>query len=191
MPNAIYIIAGLASLSALAGIVSLYRAWLHTGVQSVRRWLGWALVVVSAWGWSVVVGVEYGISIAILIVMLGVFGLIVLNGDWPSGPPRQDKHRVTTKPAPARAAYLIGLRGIARCLAVVILPALSGVAAGLLFFGVANLADSSRLIGAAFVAITVWTLAVVWCCADRQLLRPGVALVLFSAVSGLCLVPAA
>ncbi|WKD51192.1 hypothetical protein [Microbulbifer spongiae] len=190
MPNTIYTIAGLASLSALAGIICLYRAWLHTGVQPVRRWLGWALMGVSAGGWSSVVGVEYGISIATLIVILGVFVVIALNGDWPSGPLRQDKQRATASAAP-RATYVIGLRGIARCLVVVILPAVSGVSAGLLFFGVANLVDSSRLIGAGFVAIAVWTLAVVWCCADRKLLRPSAALVLFSAASGLYLLPAA
>ncbi|MEX2963174.1 hypothetical protein [Microbulbifer sp. TYP-18] len=185
MPGFLIITGGLAS--ACAGILLLYVAWRHKGTQPMRSLLGWGLLLLSAWVWSSALGVEYGISIATLIAMLTVFILIGLTGEWPTGPSAPERQRKADGAArPAR----LWLRGTARFFAVVILPAVSGVVAGLLLFGVLGIADGSRLIAAAFCSITVWTLAVVWCCADKILMRPGATLAAFSLIGGLWLMPA-
>ncbi|WP_299583164.1 hypothetical protein [uncultured Microbulbifer sp.] len=190
MPSSFYIVAGLASIFTFAGIASLYSAWLRSGPQPLRSWLGWGLLLLSAFGWSAVVGVEYGVSIATLLVMIGALSLLAIKGDWPSGPPRQEKKR-TGSPAPSEALLQLWLRGTLRFLAIALLPTASGLLAGLLYFGFASSGESARLVGGAFVSVIVWTLAMVWCSADRKLLRPSAGLLIFSLASGLVLMPTA
>ncbi|WP_444905799.1 hypothetical protein ACJJIR_13905 [Microbulbifer sp. SSSA008] len=180
-----YMIAGASSAFALAGILLLYSAWSRRGAEPVRRWGGWGAMVLSAFGWSSIVGVEYGISIATLIVMLGAFALLALKGDWPSGPRPVEKQR---SGAPETQALLpLWLRGFLRFMAAFLLPAASGLIAGLLFFGFTGFSETVRLVGGAFLSVIIWTLAMVWCCADKKLLRPSAAMLAFSVVSGLLL----
>ncbi|BBM02805.1 hypothetical protein GL2_28790 [Microbulbifer sp. GL-2] len=186
MQDSFYFIAGLASIFSLVGVYTLYLAWSSKGTQPLRKWLGWGILVLSAAGWSSVVGVEYGISIATLIVIVAVFILLALTGDWPSGPRPVVKQRSgnTLEPGALRQLWL---RGIFRFLGAVLLPTASGLIAGLLFFGFTDFSDSWRLVGGAFVTVTIWTLALVWVCADKKLLRPSAGLLAFSVLSGLIL----
>ncbi|WHI47864.1 hypothetical protein [Microbulbifer sp. VAAF005] len=180
-----YMIAGASSAFALAGILLLYSAWSRSGAEPVRRWGGWAAMVLSAIGWSSIVGVEFGISIATLIVMLGAFALLALKADWPKGPRPIEKQRSGTPES--QALLLLWLRGFMRFMAAFLLPTASGLIAGLLFFGFTGFSEAARLVGGAFMSVTIWTLAMIWCCADKKLLRPSAALLAFSAVSGLLL----
>ncbi|GAA5442198.1 hypothetical protein Misp06_00367 [Microbulbifer sp. NBRC 101763] len=186
MQDSFYFVAGLASVFAFAGIFSLYSAWSSKGAQPLRSWLGWAMLVLSAVGWSLAVGTEFGISIAALIVMLGVFALLAVRGEWPSGPRPIEKQRSGGVSEPG-ALRQLWLRGILRFLSATFLPLVSGIVAGLLFFGFTGLSDSWRLVGGAFVSVTIWTLAMVWVCADKKLLRPSAGLLAFSVLSGLML----
>ncbi|USD22978.1 hypothetical protein MJO52_07530 [Microbulbifer variabilis] len=190
MPSSFYFIAGLATIFAIAGIFSLYSAWLRSGSQPLRRWSGWGLLLLSAFAWSAVVGVEYGVSIATLLAMLAALTLLVSKGDWPSGPPRKEKQR-SGGAASNEALLQLWLRGVLRFLAIALLPTASGLLAGLLYFGFTGFGESARLVGGAFVAVIVWTLAMVWCSADKKLLRPSAALVVFSLASGFAVMPAA
>ncbi|WP_444930512.1 hypothetical protein ACJJIF_01620 [Microbulbifer sp. SSSA002] len=180
-----YMVAAASSAFALAGILLLYSAWSRRGAEPVRRWSGWGAMVLSACGWSSIVGVEYGISIATLIVMLGVFGLLALKSDWPSGPRPLEKQRSGTPES--QALHLLWLRGFLRFLATFLLPTASALIAALLFFGFTGFSETVRLVGGAFLAVTIWTLAMIWCCADKKLRRPSAALLGFSAISGLLL----
>ncbi|MFA0813258.1 hypothetical protein [Microbulbifer epialgicus] len=180
-----YMIAGVSSVFALIGISLLYSAWSCGGAQPLRAWSGWGFIVLSALSWSSIVGVEFGVSIATLIVMLGVFALLALKVDWPSGPRPVEKQR--SGAAESQALRLLWLRGFLRFMAAFLLPTVSGLTAGLLFFGFTDFSDTTRLVGGAFLSVTVWTLAMVWCCADKKLLRPSTGLLAFSAVSGLLL----
>ncbi|MCO1335905.1 hypothetical protein MO867_16340 [Microbulbifer sp. OS29] len=186
MPMTLYTIAGVSSALALVGILLLYSAWCRSGSQPLRVWSGWGALVLSAFGWSSVVGVEYGVSIATLIVMLGVFVLLSLKGNWPIGPRAAEKQRSGSAPEP-QALRQLWLRGLLRFMAAFLLPTASGLIAGLLFFGFTGFSDTVRLVGGAFLSVTVWTLAMVWCCADKKLLRPSAALLAFSVLSGLLL----
>lgn len=184
MQNFPILAAALATLSGCLGIVLLYTAWRRSGVLPLLSWAGWILIAVAGWGWSLARGAEYGITIAALVVMLWVFALIAFRGDWSNAAPRRPA-RTGNGDTPAESSRW--WRGILRFLAAALLPPISGVVTGLVFFALSDIAESSRLVAAAFVSLAVWTFATVWCCADRKLLRPSAAIALASCVGGLLL----
>ena len=184
MQNFPILAAVLATLSGCLGIVLLYTVWRRRGAQPLFSWAGWILIAAAGWGWSQARGAEYGITIAALIVMLWALALIALRGDWPSAAPRRPS-RTGNAEAPAEPGRW--WRGTLRFLAAALLPAISGVVAGLVFFVLSDIEEGSRLVAAAFVSLAVWTFATVWCCADRKLLRPSAAIALASCAGGLLL----
>lgn len=165
--------------TASAGLALLFGSWRG---RIGSRWLpvpvGWLLLLLSAWFWVAGAGVEFGVSLALL-VPSGVAWLFVA-GNWQRRTRRKRRDAGPPKPVADR-------RSLSRhALLFLLVVPLAAVASTLLAVALSlalPTAEINAMVTVLAVMPVLWGCAAYWALADTHIARPAVAMVLVAAMS--------
>lgn len=175
---------GFALLLTAAGIGSLFSSWRRLSIARGRHAasIGWLLLLLAVPLWNQALGVEFGISYALLCTGLLAFVAALLNHELRQG--RQRAIASGTLQLPAGAA--LGRHLLLFLLAVPLAGVVSAfsITAAMLLLPVQT---GNALVAVLLLLPVVWGGAACWVCADPKLHRPTLTLLALLVASSLML----
>lgn len=169
--------------AAAGGVGLLWTAWKrHPGPRVGLITLGWGLLIVAGVLLAPWAGGDRAVALETLIVAAAATAMVIFSGRWTSPKGRKAKavRAVDATPAPAMGPATGPWRTAATVLLAGPIALVAALSGGLALAVRSPGSPADKLVAAAFGAPLLWSMAMIWTCADPKLTRTALVLAAFA-----------